>query len=258
MDGSPSDWARAAHSSPRACTTSRSPPRWPGCARSCSRSAGCSTASGSHRHPRAHTDPCGSPPTPHPSFRSTSPRSDRPRYGWPASWGTDGVRSCCHPRHSRIASGSSRTAPRRTAEPRATADLPLDPHGRLSDQDKARRIASWWVAFYLTNMGPLYRQTLRRLGHGPAVDDILSANPTHRTAEVPRSAEVLLDELTVWGDDTSARVPRPLVHRRRTAAGPDAAPEPPARRTRPHARIPQAAIQDESPPCVGEPPDHPG
>jgi hypothetical protein len=39
------------------------------------------------------------------------------------------------------------------------------------------------VAFYLTSMGPLYRQTLRRLGHGPAVDDILAANPTHRTAE---------------------------------------------------------------------------
>ena len=60
------------------------------------------------------------------------------------------------------------------------------------------------AAFYLTSMGPLYRrQTLRRLGHGPAVDDILSANPTHRTAEVPQSAEVLLDELTVWGDDTA-------------------------------------------------------
>ena len=54
--------------------------------------------------------------------------------------------------------------------------------------------------------GPAVPQTLRRLGHGPAVDDILSANPTHRTAEVPQSAEVLLDELTVWGDDTSARL----------------------------------------------------
>src|SRR5918993_1469640 len=82
---------------------------------------------------------------------------------------------------------------------------PSIPTAVSSDQDKARRIASWWVAFYLTSMGPLYRQTLRRLGHGPAVDDILAANPTHRTAEVPQSAEVLLDELTVWGDDTSAR-----------------------------------------------------
>jgi alkanesulfonate monooxygenase SsuD/methylene tetrahydromethanopterin reductase-like flavin-dependent oxidoreductase (luciferase family) len=82
---------------------------------------------------------------------------------------------------------------------------PCIPAAVSPDRDEARRIASWWVAFYLTGMGPLYRQTLRHLGHGPAVDDILSANPTHRTAEVPRSADVLLDELTVWGDATSAR-----------------------------------------------------
>jgi alkanesulfonate monooxygenase SsuD/methylene tetrahydromethanopterin reductase-like flavin-dependent oxidoreductase (luciferase family) len=73
------------------------------------------------------------------------------------------------------------------------------------DQDEARKIASWWVAFYLTSMGPLYRQTLRHLGYSLAVDDVLAANPTHRTAEVPKSADVLLDELTVWGDATSAR-----------------------------------------------------
>ena len=61
------------------------------------------------------------------------------------------------------------------------------------------------MAFYLTSMGPLYRQTLRHLGHGSAVDDVIAANPTHRTAEVPHSADVLLDELTIWGDATSAR-----------------------------------------------------
>jgi alkanesulfonate monooxygenase SsuD/methylene tetrahydromethanopterin reductase-like flavin-dependent oxidoreductase (luciferase family) len=73
------------------------------------------------------------------------------------------------------------------------------------DDDDSRRIASWWVAFYLTSMGPLYQQTLRHLGHESAVDDVIAANPTHRTAEVPPSADVLLDELTIWGDATSAR-----------------------------------------------------
>ena len=82
---------------------------------------------------------------------------------------------------------------------------PSIPVAVFSSQDKAREVASWWVAFYLTSMGPLYRQTLRHLGHGPAVDDVLAANPTHRTAKVPRSAEVLLDELTLWGDPASAR-----------------------------------------------------
>jgi hypothetical protein len=63
----------------------------------------------------------------------------------------------------------------------------------------------WWVAFYLTSMGPLYPRTLRRLGHGAAVDDVLAANPTGRTTEVPASAEGLLDELTIRGDSTAAR-----------------------------------------------------
>jgi alkanesulfonate monooxygenase SsuD/methylene tetrahydromethanopterin reductase-like flavin-dependent oxidoreductase (luciferase family) len=69
----------------------------------------------------------------------------------------------------------------------------------------ARAIASWWVAFYLTSMGPLYRRTIRDLGFADAVDDVLAANPTYRTTDVPETAEVLLDELTVWGDASAAR-----------------------------------------------------
>jgi alkanesulfonate monooxygenase SsuD/methylene tetrahydromethanopterin reductase-like flavin-dependent oxidoreductase (luciferase family) len=82
---------------------------------------------------------------------------------------------------------------------------PSLPVAVAADPEQARGIASWWVAFYLTSMGPLYRRTLQHLGQGPAVADVLTANPTYRTAEVPRSADVLLDELTVWGDATSAR-----------------------------------------------------
>jgi alkanesulfonate monooxygenase SsuD/methylene tetrahydromethanopterin reductase-like flavin-dependent oxidoreductase (luciferase family) len=73
------------------------------------------------------------------------------------------------------------------------------------DPALARAMASWWVGFYLTSMGPLYPRTLRRLGFGAAVEEVLAANPTHRTTEVPGSAEILLDELTLWGDATAGR-----------------------------------------------------
>ena len=61
------------------------------------------------------------------------------------------------------------------------------------------------MAFYVVSMGPLYRKTLRDLGHGRAVEDVLAANPTPRTFEVPEPARHLLDELTLWGDETAAR-----------------------------------------------------
>jgi hypothetical protein len=73
------------------------------------------------------------------------------------------------------------------------------------DPGTTRAVAAWWVAFYLTSMGPLYRETLRRLGHGAAVDAVLAANPTPGGVEVPADAEVLLDELTVRGDAATAR-----------------------------------------------------
>jgi alkanesulfonate monooxygenase SsuD/methylene tetrahydromethanopterin reductase-like flavin-dependent oxidoreductase (luciferase family) len=68
----------------------------------------------------------------------------------------------------------------------------------------ALAMASWWVAFYLTSMGPLYRQTLLRLGHGRAVEQVLAANPSRGTFDVPGTARVLLDELTLWGDAEQA------------------------------------------------------
>jgi hypothetical protein len=54
-------------------------------------------------------------------------------------------------------------------------------------------------------MGPLYRQTLLRLGHAHAVEEVLAANPTRRTFDVPESARTLLDELTLWGGTEQAR-----------------------------------------------------
>ena len=91
--------------------------------------------------------------------------------------------------------------PRRTL-PTITPCLPT---AVSTDPSNALEMASWWVSFYLVSMGPLYRKTLRRLGHGHAVDEVLAANPTPRTFEVPESARALLDELTLWGDAEQAR-----------------------------------------------------
>ena len=81
---------------------------------------------------------------------------------------------------------------------------PCIPAAVSTDPGQALAMASWWVAFYLTSMGPLYRQTLLRLGHGHAVEQVLAANATRGTFEVPESARVLLDELTLWGDPEQA------------------------------------------------------
>jgi alkanesulfonate monooxygenase SsuD/methylene tetrahydromethanopterin reductase-like flavin-dependent oxidoreductase (luciferase family) len=74
-----------------------------------------------------------------------------------------------------------------------------------ADPATARATASWWVATYLLGMGPTYARSLRRHGFGEAVDAVLAANPTRGTTEVPATAEVLLDELTVWGDADTGR-----------------------------------------------------
>jgi alkanesulfonate monooxygenase SsuD/methylene tetrahydromethanopterin reductase-like flavin-dependent oxidoreductase (luciferase family) len=63
------------------------------------------------------------------------------------------------------------------------------------DPDQARALASWWVEFYLTSMGPLYATRLRQLGFAAAVDEVLAG----------RVPEILLDELTLWGDAAAAR-----------------------------------------------------
>ena len=61
----------------------------------------------------------------------------------------------------------------------------------------ATALASWWVRFYLTNMGPLYADRLRQLGLADPVDQVLAA-----PEEVP---QILLDELTLCGDAAAAR-----------------------------------------------------
>jgi alkanesulfonate monooxygenase SsuD/methylene tetrahydromethanopterin reductase-like flavin-dependent oxidoreductase (luciferase family) len=82
---------------------------------------------------------------------------------------------------------------------------PCLPAAVSADPARSRELAAWWVSFYLTGMGPLYQATLRRLGYAAAVEDVLAANPTHSTSEVPASAQVLLDEITLSGDGEDAR-----------------------------------------------------
>ncbi len=82
---------------------------------------------------------------------------------------------------------------------------PALPVSVAPDEGRARAGAAWWVAFYLTSMGPLYARTLRDHGLGDAIDEVLAANPSHGSAEVPLAAQVLLDELTVCGDAAQAR-----------------------------------------------------
>lgn len=97
--------------------------------------------------------------------------------------------------------GAARTEPHR----KLPLVAPCVPTAVSTDPAKALKMASWWVSFYLINMGPLYRETLRRLGHDHAVDDVLAANPTGRTFNVPETARVLFDELTLSGDAEQAR-----------------------------------------------------
>jgi len=88
-------------------------------------------------------------------------------------------------------------------------DLPLIypsvPTVVAEDAERAREGAAWFVAFYLTTMGPLYRQSLARQGFGKEVEAVLAANTPRNRGVVPLEAEALLDELTIFGTPAQAR-----------------------------------------------------
>jgi alkanesulfonate monooxygenase SsuD/methylene tetrahydromethanopterin reductase-like flavin-dependent oxidoreductase (luciferase family) len=73
------------------------------------------------------------------------------------------------------------------------------------DGARAREGAAWFVAFYLVNMGTLYRQSLVRQGFGKEVEAVLAANAPKFTGVVPPDAEALLEELIVFGTPAEAR-----------------------------------------------------
>ena len=76
----------------------------------------------------------------------------------------------------------------------------------VADTDsKAREGAAWFVSFYVTTMGTVYRDSLTRQGHGKAVEAVLAANAPKFTGVVPADAEDLLEQLIVYGTPPEAR-----------------------------------------------------
>lgn len=82
---------------------------------------------------------------------------------------------------------------------------PCIPAAVSSDAATADGVAAWWITFYLGSMGPVYRDTLSRMGHGAAVEAVLAANPTPKTQELPAAATGLVDELLLHGGPEEAR-----------------------------------------------------
>jgi alkanesulfonate monooxygenase SsuD/methylene tetrahydromethanopterin reductase-like flavin-dependent oxidoreductase (luciferase family) len=85
------------------------------------------------------------------------------------------------------------------------------------DPGEARAGAAWFVSFYLTTMGPLYRRSLARQGFEREVEAVIAANTPRFRAAVPAEAETLLEELTVFGTPAMARAQLAQWH----AAGAD-------------------------------------
>lgn len=119
----------------------------------------------------------------------------------------DGWIPFLYPR-SRLATGVALLAEgaARTGDPgRRVAICPSVPAVVAEDPAKAREGAAWFVAFYLTTMGPLYRQRLVQLGFGREVEAVIAANTPKTLGVVPPEAETLLEELTVFGTPAQAR-----------------------------------------------------
>jgi alkanesulfonate monooxygenase SsuD/methylene tetrahydromethanopterin reductase-like flavin-dependent oxidoreductase (luciferase family) len=109
---------------------------------------------------------------------------------------------------SRLAQGRAvlEEARKGSAEPaRPLTIYPSVPTSVAADEKASRDGAAWFVAFYLVNMGTLYRQLMIRSGFGKEVDAVLAANSPKFTGAVPADADRLLEELIVFGTPESAR-----------------------------------------------------
>jgi alkanesulfonate monooxygenase SsuD/methylene tetrahydromethanopterin reductase-like flavin-dependent oxidoreductase (luciferase family) len=82
---------------------------------------------------------------------------------------------------------------------------PVIPTIVANDSAAARKGAAWVIAFYLTTMGPIYRKVINRHGYQAEVAAVLEANQGRRPAVVPSEAEVLLDQLTLYGTAEEVR-----------------------------------------------------
>lgn len=83
--------------------------------------------------------------------------------------------------------------------------VPSIPTVVAAEAETARAGAAWVLAFYLTTMGAIYRDSLTRLGFGKEVEAVLAANTPKPAGIVPPDAERLLEEVTVFGTPPEAR-----------------------------------------------------
>jgi alkanesulfonate monooxygenase SsuD/methylene tetrahydromethanopterin reductase-like flavin-dependent oxidoreductase (luciferase family) len=94
----------------------------------------------------------------------------------------------------------------RSGDPgRRVSVYPTVPTVIADDPAEARAGAAWFVSFYLTTMGPLYRRSLARQGFSREIDAVIGANSPKFTGEVPAAADGLLEELTAFGTPAEAR-----------------------------------------------------
>jgi alkanesulfonate monooxygenase SsuD/methylene tetrahydromethanopterin reductase-like flavin-dependent oxidoreductase (luciferase family) len=88
---------------------------------------------------------------------------------------------------------------------RVPAIYPSIPAVVADSEAKAREGAAWFVAFYLTTMGSIYRDSLTKQGYGKEVASVLAANTPKFAGLVPPDAEELLEQLIVYGAPAEAR-----------------------------------------------------
>jgi alkanesulfonate monooxygenase SsuD/methylene tetrahydromethanopterin reductase-like flavin-dependent oxidoreductase (luciferase family) len=109
--------------------------------------------------------------------------------------------SCLGEGLARLREGAARGGhPDRVPEMHPTAPVSV-----AENSAKAREGAAWFVAFYLVNMGTLYRQSLTRQGFGKEAEAVLAANTPKFTGAVPPDAEALLEQIIVYGTPAEAR-----------------------------------------------------
>jgi alkanesulfonate monooxygenase SsuD/methylene tetrahydromethanopterin reductase-like flavin-dependent oxidoreductase (luciferase family) len=101
----------------------------------------------------------------------------------------------------------------------------------VADTDaKAREGAAWFLSFYVTTMGTIYRDSLTRQGYGKAVEAVLAANAPKFTGVVPAdpvppsrccsSARTSRRRSARWRSRPSARCYSPPPHVRRDTPRP--------------------------------------
>jgi len=92
----------------------------------------------------------------------------------------------------------------RTGRGRPLAVYPTIPTAVGDNGADGRARAVWFLALYLA-MGELGVETLGRLGYAAEAEAFVGANPPRTPPVLPRSAEALLEELTIHGKPEAAR-----------------------------------------------------